>query len=737
MTNPTISSRLYHAVCKLPTPYVIGLFVFPLLLLIINDSWVFPPTSWIDAWIYSGYHMHIARLLQDIPSAYYGSRVPWTVLGWAVHRVASPEASLFVLAMLIVYASAFSLFYLVYTLFNNAAAAFISACLLGTNSFFLFAAGWNYVDGPLIACISLSLATLVETARGRYWRIAAVLWGVVTATMLAIYLMNAVLIPIEILLFIVLDRMGSRRSPRSIALLWVAGAFAAVVAMGLANRIVGGSFDFFGPTLAVLGALTPAGTKDVYYAPWHGWLPIASWMILPGIIAIASVVFFVGRAKVIFHNWRRKDTSPAWSAEASLLVFATAYVLTICGLGVMQVFHWDMLSLFFRANTLWPFAFVVLGGFLSLPLTNASARLQLGLASAAAIICIAPWLLGAFGAIRAPFAFWPPVHSPTQIMIRPSLILYGERSEAVWILTGAALLVGMWLLPLRSLLLLPVTFFSILSIASISTDTGIRLPEDAAVSDRSLAAFDAAGIIDSSVTNRFVLWWYPGEQDQDIFLSLGSMYLQPTPVQFAPGDRVIFLGSSELPPKRVEPLLARNHLILEAPVIKRVQRGTVAFGLDIAQVGLDPQFFGRTELPITGLIAPATSVPSPTSSNAGVNIMTPAQAWAYGAVLGIPQEIKRAHPSRVFMRVRLRVVSGDMGVGVTTKDGTAWVDRKFVHSSSMEREVYLTIPALENAGDLVFCSNGANVASTANVRSISILYEKATASPKIRLLVHP
>jgi len=736
-TNPTISSRFWQALRKAPAPYIVPLFAFPLFLLAINNSWVFPPTSWIDAWIYSGYHLHIGRLLQDTPSAYYGSRVPWTVLGWVIHRVASPEMSLYALALLLVYASTFSLFYVIYTLFSNGAAAFIAACLLSTNSFFLFAAGWNYVDGPLIACIFLSLAALVEAARGRYWRTAAVLWGAVTAAMLAIYLINAILLPIEILIFAALDRLAFRRLSPSIALRSVLGFAGALVAMGFANRMVGGSINFLAPTLAVLGAITPSATKDVYYEPWNEWLPSASWMILPGIITIASVAFAMVRSKSILVKFRQIATSPELAREASLVIFAAAYILLLLGLGFMQLLHWDMLSLFFRANTLLPFAYFIVGGFLALSLSRASARFELGFAASAAIICIAPWLLGAAGVIHAPLPFFPPIHSPTQIMVRPAVILYGDFSEAIWILAGAALLLGMWIFPFRILLLLPVAFFSLLSIATISTDSGIRVPEDAGVSDRSLAAFDAAGIIDKNVTERFVLWWYPEEPDEDIFLSLGSMYLQPTPAHFGPGDRVIFLGSSELPPKSARPLLARNHLILEGPIRKEVQRGTVAFGLDIARLALDPQFFGKTELSMASMASPMITVPSPGFSNAGVNVTTPAQAWAYGAVLRIPQEVRSAHPSGVFMRVRLRVNSGDMGVGITTKDGTAWVDRKFIHSSPIERDVYLTIPALKDAGDLVFCSNGANVASTASVRSVSILYEKATARAEVGFLIRP
>ena len=716
MTNPTIRGRLWRSVSNPPTPYIIALFLFPLLLLAINDSWVFPPTGWIDAWIYSGYHMHIARLLQDIPSAYYSSRVPWTVLGWAVHRVATPEVSFFVLALLLVYASTFSLFYVVYNLFNNAAAGFIAACLLATHSLFLVAAGWNYVDGPLIACIFVSLAALVEVARGRYWGAAAVLWGIITAAMLAIYLMNAVILPIELLIFAAIYRLALGRPARFIALLWFSGFAGAVLAMGLANHLVGGSVNFLAPTLAVLGALTPAGTKDVYYAPWSGWLPIASWMVLPGIIAVASLAFILARAKYVLEHFQQIDSTLELSREAMLLILSTAYLLTICGFGFMQRLHWDMLSLFFRANTLLPFAFPVVGGFLALSLSKTSVRSQFGLASSAAIICLTPWVLGAFGAVHAPLPAFSPGQS--QIMLHPAKIIYGDSSETIWVFAGSALLIGIWLVPFRSFLLLPVTFFSALSIVLVSESIGIRLPNDPGVRNRTLTAFDAAGIIDSKSSDRFVLWWNPTDLDADIFLSLGSMYLDPSPSRIRPGDRVVFLGSRESPLTIANPLLARDHLIVESPDRERVHRGTVSFGLDIAQIALDPRFFGSAEVQMTKM------APPPAFSNGDADVTTPAVAWAYGAVLPLPEELKSAHPSSAFIRVRLRVKTGDMGVGITTKDGGAWIDREFIRNSPVERDIYLTVPALKDAGALVFCSNGAPVASAASVQSVAILYAK-------------
>ena len=151
------------------------------------------------------------------PHEYYGSRVPWNVLGFIVHRFFSPGTSLIVLALLLFYASAYSLLYAIYALFKNASAGFIAACALGTNSWFLLAIGWNYVDGPSIACTLLSIAALVATAHGSLSKTSSAVWGVLSAALVALYPFNLILIPVELLLFLGIDRLANRRAGLNIA----------------------------------------------------------------------------------------------------------------------------------------------------------------------------------------------------------------------------------------------------------------------------------------------------------------------------------------------------------------------------------------------------------------------------------------------------------------------------------------------------------------------------------------
>jgi hypothetical protein len=610
------------------------------------------------------------------------------------------------------------LFYAIYVIFKDAAAAFVAACLLGTNSWFLLAVGWNYVDGPLIACTFVSLAALVEAARGKHWRTAAVIWGAITAAMLAIYLMNAILLPTEVLIFIALGRLVNRRRTKFIALLWISGFAGAVLTMGLANWSVGGPFNFITPTLAVLSALTPSATKGVYYVPWHTWLPTAPWLLLPGFVVFASSAFAIARGRYIFAHFRQRETGLELDNETDLLILTLALIVTASGFGFMQALHWGMLSFFFRANALWPFVFLTLGGFISIGLSRGSRRSEWRLATAAAILCFAPWLLGALGAIHAPLPFFPTVHAAHLSTLRTPVLFYGVVPEMLWTLGGAAFLFCTVVIPHRLFLLLPVAFASLLSVATISVETEIRLPQDTSYRDRTLAAFDAASIIDKTALDRPILWWDTTEPDQDIFLSLGSMYLQPNPAPIGPGDRVVFLGSNGDPPQIVRSLLADERLTLKAPIRWLVRRGSVAFDIAIDQIDLDPHFFEHLDISLSDM------EPRSISSNGDVNVVTPAEPWAYGATLQIPQEIRLRHPAKAFVQVQLQVTKGSMGIGMTSKDGTSWIDRKFFRSSPMIRDVYLTIPAVTDVGELVFCTDGTNLSSVAAVHAVRLLYAR-------------
>src|SRR3954452_19914785 len=67
-------------------PYVAMIGCLPFVILAINNSWAFVlPAEWIDAFVYTGYFLDLKHHLKIFPDAYYGTRLPWILLGTAVH----------------------------------------------------------------------------------------------------------------------------------------------------------------------------------------------------------------------------------------------------------------------------------------------------------------------------------------------------------------------------------------------------------------------------------------------------------------------------------------------------------------------------------------------------------------------------------------------------------------------------------------------------------------------------
>jgi hypothetical protein len=87
------------------------------------------------------------------------------------------------------------------------------------------------------------------------------------------------------------------------------------------------------------------------------------------------------------------------------------------------------------------------------------------------------------------------------------------------------------------------------------------------------------------------------------------------------------------------------------------------------------------------------------AADGAVRIVTPPMAFAYGATLPLPARPTGAGSGAV--RIRAALKGGAVGVGILTADGKAFVDRNVITSLAKTVEVFLNIPRLSLAGDLV------------------------------------
>ncbi len=804
---------------------VVALLLFPFALLAVDRSFVYAGAGLLDPWVYAGYHAHFASMWHFAPGVYYGTRVPYTALGSIIYSVAGAEPSLYILALLQLYAASFSLFFTIQLLFRNSVAGFIAACLLATNSTFLWAIGWKYIDGPSIVCMFLSFAALSAAARARHWRTSTVLWGAAMAGTAALYVAWLVLLPVEIVAFILLNALGSRRPARLVALLLFGGMATGVVLMGLLNWGLGGPFNFFQPTLALMFDLASPAQRAQYYAPWHTWIWSATWLLYPAFAALASIVLVAVRGGPVFRALARREPHEVSANDAGLIALATACILAVGGFTFMQLLHFNALQIWYHENMLWPFAFLVFGGCLATGLARLPSATVRAVGIAAPVLCLAPWVFVASGWLHVPLPYGPQSGSPANSLLLPKIFLFsGTIVEPLWMLAGAGLLVGValrrtWLFPIAA-----IAFLSMISIATIPYGSNVTSGLNPQGRDQTLSIYDLSGVIDANRGGRPIFfWWNVTDPDAPLFRSLGEMYASnpfeaPTIVA---GERAVILSSDGRLGRVREDLAKRHHLRLFGVSTKHVQHGPIGVdvaiadlaparaqpdaqplvladiarivgkaganrsqlrfwwassdpdaqlfaaagkkmmkpalgdrvvvltsqhadnagksqllegepfalkpvsegrtahgGVDVAvvDVALDDGAFEQHGLPLAGL------QPQRAVSSGAVRIQTPAGPWEYGATLRIPQQLSIEHPGAAYIRVRVRVDEGILGVGATAADGSTFIDRQFFSSSAETREVYLAVPALKDALQIVFCNGDRKASSSGLVSSIEIAY---------------
>lgn len=563
-----------------------ALAALPLALLAINNSWVFGRIGYTDPWIYSGYHLHPEVLFRNLPDVYYGTRMPWIALGWAVHRLWAPEVAQYVLRLALFYVATFSLFWTIDLIFRNKAAAFAAACLLGANSWFLWAIGWDYVDGPSIACLLLSFAGIAGTALGSRWRAAAILWGVATALTLNVFIMLVVFLPLEILAFVLLSRNGPRRVSLSAAGLFGLGFLAANIAMALMSVGLGGRILFFLPQIAA--AWQVSENRELWYAPWGEWLGSASWLILPAIALTAGVVVTAIYRRRIFAGPEelRSGSGSAFPAQ----VFAATLICAVAALGfaVMEAAHYYVLEIWYRANSLWPVVFIALGACIAAASADWPPASRFFLAVATPVVCLAPWTLGAMG-IRLPLPIGEPASglSPGAAMVvHPGPILFsGAIVEALWIAGGAGLLAAAVWIGRPLALVAAIAYLAFLNVATISPYSQIRIPVFADYRSRALAVFDISRVVDDFASGPIDQFWFDTADDESyLFTSAAAMYLQGKALPIVPGRRIVLLSTVGDPVEKVKGALAEQHLAVTPLTRQHIQRGTIGFDVVVAEV---------------------------------------------------------------------------------------------------------------------------------------------------------
>jgi hypothetical protein len=722
------------------------LAAYPLLLMLVNDSWVFgnPFSGTIDDHIYTGYFFNLRQYLNAFPSAYFGTRLPWILVGSAVHALTAPEPASYILRLVLWYAAAFSLFSIIRLLFADNFAALIGTLLMVTHTGFLSAIGWDYVDGPGIVLILVGTALLTAAARSRHWRAALIGAGAAQASMVTNHLFLALVVPVQLVWYLVIDRRLSRHSIAAGLACLSLGALGMIGTLGGVNRALSGSFFYLSPQLAAGAAFvqTPASSAlhdrswlrratvlvfpraAAAAGPWaprdSSWVRRATWLVLPGVAAAGGVIVGaeIMAARIRRENPSQRDVFAAFSILQLLVVAGLFAVLEIVG-------FWPLYYPYY-ASYLLPFVFIAIAAILARAIVPAPAPRSWTMLAFAAGFMLAPFAPGVARALPA---------------CAPGCDLAGAVGAMAAV--AAIALVTAGVIGSGPIIASAVAALAILNIA-VADRHVFSFPPDLKRRAAALAVFDSIRAIQPYDRDGALRFWYNWRDPLGgIFTAISSTYLwhwtlvsnefpelnDPVggaKVVIDPDERIVILSAQDgwraLAERTVAPLGLRLIPLGQA----KIRQSGIAF--DLAFVEMEP----TGEAPAVG-ISPsemaAVGAARVIARPPGVTVETNPEPWSWAGRLPIPVErLRRYADSHAVVRVHLWVRRGHIGVGVVNRQGTAFIAQQLVAAGATAIDVSLGIPQLDEAGALIIRNWGLRGRSLVDVEAISIAAYAAPAS---------
>ena len=264
---------------------ILLLLLLPVLLLLINQIWIFNPNGTIDPWLYFGYFIRLKQYLIALPEAYYGTRLSWILPGYLAYSLFSPLVANYILHLGFYYLATLSLYFILKPSVGRRA-AFQTSASMGCYAFFLQAIGWDYVDGAGIAYFLMTILMLSWAARKECWTIWMVLSGVFFGALIYTNPVWLALAPSLITYYILTNHLHRKRKFFISIAASIVGILAITLLLCVVNYATAGKFFFFMPSVNVV--LNYGGKPNPLRISWHQWLPKATWLLLPLIVLLSS-----------------------------------------------------------------------------------------------------------------------------------------------------------------------------------------------------------------------------------------------------------------------------------------------------------------------------------------------------------------------------------------------------------------------------------------------------------------
>ena len=274
---------------------------------------IYPPSGFIDPWIYTGYFTNFHYLVALNGFTYYVSRLPSILPGRLAFAVASPEVASLLLCGGIVAVSAGSLYWIVRWYYGRAPAA-LAVVALGANPYFMSAAVWQYPDGPAIAYAMAGLALYFRPTGSRRWNS---FWA---AAMLVLSGATNMAGGPMILAVLVVPLWRCRHSLKEFLKETACSAAGAAVAAYVLTRLTQSLFGdpcFLRPQIVATAYNTYTPGQGVW-GSGPGFLLSSEHLFTPAFLLVFGLVLLVAI---------RKPAAAAWPAYLALLVCCAFYSL--------------------------------------------------------------------------------------------------------------------------------------------------------------------------------------------------------------------------------------------------------------------------------------------------------------------------------------------------------------------------------------------------------------------------
>jgi hypothetical protein len=373
---------------------LLPILALPLLILRVDDTWLFsysatpgPPGcvgcehGYIDPWIYFGYFLDLIHHLHTFRSGYFGGRLPWILPGFFAYRVFPPVVAAYVLHVAFYCAALISL-YLILKNTVGRRAGLVTALLMGSYSYFLWAVGWDYVNGAAITYMLATLCVFTYAARAREPR----RWLFVSGVMFGVAIYSQLFLLTFTPLFALYYRFARDQSehtahPHRSHLRPFAYGFLALTLLFLVFNVVSSAAPLFFiiPSLSRAAKFVGAGNR--WFDPVSHWIGSAGWLLFPAVMLIGALLL-LGRRES--HKSVEEGFRHFWQLY---------FVLSALMMLLWQIEGQPILQVSYYTSYIIPGMFLAVGAQLA-PVLGRPSRLQfVAVCCVAAVVLFLPFVL--------------------------------------------------------------------------------------------------------------------------------------------------------------------------------------------------------------------------------------------------------------------------------------------------------------------------------------------------------